>query len=153
VALFGKARGRSPRSVLEESVMFEHVFDSLRTATEANVQMQQELFKKWMGMFPVVPAAGGEPFPKLQKKWVEFVAGMVKKQRETMEAQFGAGLKHIEEAFRPAEIKEPEELRTKTIELWQKTFEYIRQAYEAQMRDFQAAVVKWTELMMKGAAA
>jgi predicted secreted Zn-dependent protease len=133
--------------------MFEQVFESLRTATEANMQLQQELFKKWVGMFPGVPAAGAEPFPKLQKKWVEFVAGLAKKQRETMEAQFSAGLKNIEEAFRIAEVKDPEEVRTKTIELWQKSFEFIRQAYEAQMRDFQAAAVKWTELMTKGAAA
>jgi hypothetical protein len=27
----------------------------------------------------------------------------------------------------------------------------MRQTYEAQMRDFQAAMVKWAELMMKGA--
>lgn len=133
--------------------MFEPVFESLRAATEANVQMQQELFKKWVGMFPGLPAAGGEPFPKLQKKWFEFVAALVKKQRETMEDQFSTGLKNIEEAFRIAEVKDPEELRVKTIELWQKTFEYIRQAYEVQLRDFQAAVVRYTELMMKGAAA
>jgi hypothetical protein len=138
---------------MEGRLMFEQVFDSLRTATEANMQMQQELFQKWIGMFPGVPAAGAEPLPKIQKKWVEFVTGTIKKQRETMEAQFSAGLKHIEESFRITEIKDPEELRAKTIELWQKTFEYIRQAYEAQMRDFQAAVVRWTELMSKGAAA
>jgi hypothetical protein len=133
--------------------MFEPMFESLRTATEANIQMQQELFKKWVGLFPGVPGFGGEPVPKLQKKWAEFVADLIKKQRETMEAQFTAGLKHIEEAFRVAEVKDPEELRTKTIELWQQSFEFIRQAYEAQMRDFQAAVVRFTELMMKGAAA
>jgi hypothetical protein len=153
VATYSKARRLAPRRVMEGRVMFEPVLESLKTATEANMQMQQELFQKWIGMFPGVPAPGGEPFPKLQKKWVDFVAGLVKKQRETMEAQFSAGLKQIEEAFRITEVKDPEELRTKTIELWQKSFEFIRQAYETQMREFQAAMVRWTELMMKGAAA
>jgi hypothetical protein len=151
VATFGKARAL-PRELPEGRVMFEQVFESLRTATEANLRMQQELFQKWASLFPGVPPAGGEPFPQLQQQWGEFVAGLVKKQCETLEAQFQAGRKHLEEAIHLAEVKDPEELRAKTMELWQKTFEYMRQAYEAQMRDFQAAVVQWTELMRKGAA-
>jgi hypothetical protein len=132
--------------------MFEQVFDSLKTATEANLHMQQELFKKWFTMWPGVPAfpaPGAEPFNKFQKKWIDFVSEIVKKQRETMEAQFSVGMKYIEEAFRLNEVKDPEELRAKTIELWQKAFEVLRQVYETQMRDFQAAAVKWTEMVMK----
>lgn len=132
--------------------MFEQVFDSLRTATESNMHMQQELFKKWFGMFPGVPVpanGGAEPFVKFQKKWAEFVSEIVKKQRETMEAQFNAGLKQLEEAFKLAEVKDPEELRARTIELWQKAFEMLRKAYEAQVRDFQAAAIMWTEVMTK----
>jgi hypothetical protein len=138
--------------------MFEPVFENLRKATEATIQMQQDLFKKWVNFWPgvpgipTIPAVGAEPFIKFQKKWTEFIGEIVKKQRETLEAQFSAGLKNIEEAFKLADAKDPEELRTKTIELWQKSFECIRQLYDAQVRDFQAAVAKWTELVMKGAA-
>jgi hypothetical protein len=134
--------------------MFEQVFDNLRTVTEANMHMQQEMMRKWVGMWPGIPSmpnGGADQFMKFQKKWVEFMAELVKKQREVMEAQFSAGMKNIEEAFRLAEVKNPEELRARTIELWQKIFESMRQAYEAQLRDFQAAAVKWAELMMKGA--
>ena len=139
--------------------MFEQVYDSLRTATESSIHMQQEMFKTWIGMWPGVPAmgnGGGEPFKKYQKfqqKWAEFVADMVKKQREVMEAQFSAGLKNIEEAFRLGEIKDPEEVRAKTIELWQKSFESVRKLFETQLRDVQAAMAKWTELMTKEAVA
>jgi hypothetical protein len=138
--------------------MFEPVIENLRKATEATIQMQQDMFKKWVSFWPgvpgipTIPAVGAEPFIKFQKKWTEFVGEIVKKQRETLEAQFSAGLKNIEEAFKLADVKNPEELRTKTIELWQKSFECIRQLYDAQVRDFQAAVAKWTELVMKGAA-
>ena len=138
--------------------MFEPVFENLRKATEATIQMQQDLFRKWVSFWPgvpgipTIPAVGAEPFIKFQKKWTEFVGEIVKKQRETLEAQFSAGLKNIEEAFKLADVKNPEELRTKTIELWQKSFECIRQMYDSQVRDFLAAVAKWTELMMKGAA-
>jgi hypothetical protein len=135
--------------------MFDQVFESLHKAADSALGMQQELFKKWLGLWPGVmasPAGFGEPI-KFQKKWVEVVGEMIKKERESLEAQFSAGLRHIEEAFRLTEAKDPHELRTKTIELWQKTFECLRQTYEAQLRDFQAAVTRWTELVMKGGAA
>ena len=139
--------------------MFEPVFENLRQATEATIQMQQDLFRKWVSFWPgvpgipTIPAVGAEPFIKFQKKWTEFVGEIVKKQRETLEAQFSAGLKNIEEAFRLGEIKDPEEVRAKTIELWQKSFECVRKLFEAQLRDFQAAMAKWTELMTKEAVA
>jgi hypothetical protein len=134
--------------------MFDQVFESLRKATESSVAMQQELFKKWIGMWPGVPASASplwEP-QKFQKKWVEIVGELVKKRNDSLEAQFKAGLRNIEEAFRLAEAKDPEELRTKTIELWQKTFDCLRQASEAQLHDFQNAVTKWVELITKGVA-
>ena len=136
--------------------MFEQVFENLRLATESGMQMQQELFKNWVGVWSGVPAAtptgGGEKILNAQKNWADFIAEMVKKQRETLETQFKAGLKNIEEAFQLVETKKPEELRAKTIELWRKSIDCMRQTYEAQMRDFQAAVVKWTELVVQGAA-
>ena len=94
----------------------------------------------------------GAPTAGAQKKWAEFVTEQVKRQRETMEAQFSAGLKNIEEAFYLAEAKDPEELRTRTVELWQKSFDCLRKLYESQLRDFQAAAVKWTELVTRNAA-
>jgi hypothetical protein len=139
---------------LEGPAMFDQVFESLRKATESSVAMQQELFKKWIGMWPGVPASVfpfGEPH-KFQKKWVELVSELLKKQNESLEVQFKAGLRNIEEAFHLAEAKDPEELRTKTIELWQKTFDCLRQASEAQLRNCQDAIAKWAELMTKGVA-
>ena len=108
----------------------------------------------WPGVpgIPTIPAVGAEPFIKFQKKWTEFVGEIVKKQRETLEAQFSAGLKNIEEAFKLADVKNPEELRTKTIELWQKVFETLHQSFEAQVRDMQTIAGRWTELASKGAA-
>lgn len=135
--------------------MFEQVFDNLRTATETSMRLQQEAFKKWVTLWPGMPAPGngaGEKIARFQKEWAEFVTGLIKKQRETLEAQFSAGMKTIEEAFKLGEVKAPEEMRAKTVELWQKSFDCMRQLYEAQIRDFQEAMVKWTELIVKGAA-
>jgi hypothetical protein len=135
--------------------MFEQVFENLRKATETSMQLQQELFTKWVSLWPGVPAkakAGGEEFLRIQKKWAEIAGEMVKKRREALEEQFSSGLRNIEEAFHLAEAKDPEELRAKTIGLWQNSFECLRQLYDTQIRDVQNAVAKWTELVMKGAA-
>jgi hypothetical protein len=75
---------------------------------------------------------------------------LLSKQNEWLEAQFKAGLRTIEEAFHLAEAKDPEELRTRTFQLWQKTFDSLCQASEAQIRGLHGAVGKWTELMNKG---
>ena len=133
--------------------MFEPVFESLRKATDATVKMQQELFHKWTALFPALPMvpAAFEPV-KFQKRCLEVITELTTKQREALEAQFNAGVKTIEEAFRLCEAKDPGELRTRTVELWQKTFDSLRQVYDAQARDFQTAVVKWGELVTRGAA-
>jgi hypothetical protein len=134
--------------------MFEQVFDNLRKATELTIQTQQELLNKWLGLWsagPAAAAAQGEPV-KFQTRWVEIVGELINKQRASLDAQFSAGLRHIEEAFHLAEARDPGELRTKTVELWQKAFECLRQTYEAQTRDFQNAVGKWTELVARGKA-
>jgi hypothetical protein len=135
--------------------MFELVFDSLKKTAEMSLQMQQETFKRWAGLWPGVPAGQGtipEQAQKFQRRWAEFYEETLKKQREAIEAQFKAGLKSIEDAFRLAESKDPAELRAKTIELWQKVFETLHQSYEAQVREVQAVASRWTELATKGAA-
>jgi hypothetical protein len=136
--------------------MFEQVLENFRKATESTVQVQQEMFRKWTSLWPGVPPsppAWSEQVQKFQKKWSETVAELLKKQRESLEAQFSAGLKNIEETFHLTEVKDPEEFRAKMLELWRKSFDYIRLTSEAQLRDFQAAVEKWTELVTKNGAA
>jgi hypothetical protein len=136
--------------------MFEKVFENLQKAAQASVQAQQEIFQKWVSLWPGVPSspyAWGEKIQKVQKKWNQMVAEQVKKQRETLEAQFSAGLRNIEESFRLAEAKDPEEFRAKILELWSKSFDYLRQTSEAQLREFQAAMEKWTEIVTKNEAA
>jgi hypothetical protein len=135
--------------------MFEQVFENLRTATATTVRMQQELFTRWLSLWPGLATAGpenGGKFVAVQKQWQEVTGEMLKKQREVLETQFAAGLKNIEAVFSLAQTRNPEELRERTVELWHNSVQCIRQMYEAQIRDFQAAVTKWTELMTRQAA-
>jgi hypothetical protein len=132
--------------------MFNQVFDNFRRATEATVQLQQEMFKTWINLWPGIPTASpswGEQVQQFQKKWSEALSEMVKRQREVTGAQFKAGLQNIEKAFQIGEAKTPEELRARSIELWKKCFDDLRQVYEAQLRGFEMATEKWTELTLK----
>jgi len=135
--------------------MIEPVFEALRRATEFNIQWQQEVFKKWFSLGPglVAPPTGAaEQFGKVKKEWSAFTNELVKKQRGALESQFSAGLEIVEDAFHLAEARDPEELRAKTLELWQKAFDCQRQLYEGQMRDFQDVATKWTDLLIKEVA-
>jgi hypothetical protein len=135
--------------------MFEPVFDNIKKVTEATLRMQQEMYQKCVSLWPGVrptQAAFADPVQRFQKRWAEFFEEALKKQRETLEAQFKAGLKNIEDAFRVAEAKDPEELRARTAELWQKVFETLRQSSESQLRDLQAFATRWAELVTRGAA-
>ena len=135
--------------------MYDVMVESLRKAAEFTSQTQMELYKKWLGTWPGFGPSqpvGADQVLRFQKKWAEVTEELVKRRREFFQAQFDAGLRTLDSVFRLAEAKDLEGLRAKTVELWQKSFECLQQAYETQVRDFQTAVTKWTEPVLKGAA-
>jgi hypothetical protein len=136
--------------------MFAPVLESMGKITTATVEMQQEMFRKWFSIFPgfsgmpgipASPPAYGEQVKQFQKQWAETVRELIGRQRQTVETQFKAGQQYIEKAFQVGEARNPEEVRVRTLELWQKCIEAVRQASEAQVRDFTTAIEKWVELM------
>jgi hypothetical protein len=132
--------------------MFATVVEGFQKATEANLQFQQDMYKKWMSLWPGVPMyqdIPAEQAQKFQKKWGEFVSDLIKRQGEFIDAQFKHGVQNVEKVFEFGEIKSPEELRAKSLDLWQQCFESLRQAYEAQIKDFQKATGKWFDLVTK----
>jgi hypothetical protein len=137
--------------------MFEQVFDNFRKATETTLQAQQDLFRQWTSqwpMFPLTPATPSstgmtEQAQSFQKKWAECVTALMTKHCEALDAQYRAGIRTIEDALRTTEARSPEEFRKLTEELWRKSFEVLKQTIENQVRDFQVAVEKWSELMIQ----
>jgi hypothetical protein len=135
--------------------MFNQVFENFNEAAQVTVQMQQEMFKAWVKLWPGIPTATpswGEQVQQFQKKWAKTVGEMIKQHKEVTEAHFKAGLQNIERAFQVGEAKTTEELRSKSLELWQKCFDDLRQVYEAQLHSFETVIQKWTELAAKPAA-
>jgi hypothetical protein len=135
--------------------MFEPVFESLKKMTEVTAHAQQELFEKWVSVWPgipVKPPVGGVQGPKFYKKWAETFHDALKRQREFVEGQFKVGLENVEKTFALGEVKTPEEMRVKTAELCKKCFESLRHAYDAQVKELQVAADKWVDLVTKAAA-
>ena len=128
------------------------IIDRIRAETESSIALHQGLFKNWIGMWPgvLVPTTPFEEPQKFHKKWMEVGGELLSKQNAWLKAQFEAGLRTIEDAFHLAGAEDPEELRTRTIQLWQKTFDSLCQASEAQIHGLHSAVARWTELMNKG---
>jgi hypothetical protein len=136
--------------------MFDQVFESFRKASETTLRAQQDLFQQWMThwpMFPMGPKTPGsdgvvsEQARSFQKQWTDIVTALMTKHCEALDAQYRAGIRTIEDALRTTEAKSPEEFRRLTEELWRKSFEVLKQTIENQVRDFQTAVEKWSELM------
>ncbi len=135
--------------------MFDQGLDTMRKASEAALQTQQELFKRWSGLWPGFPAhRPGIPGQAMtfQERWAEAVGEWVKMQYQALETQCSAGLKNIEDTFRLAQAKDFEELRCKATEMWQRTVNCLWQLCEAQIRCFQIVVTKMTEPVTTGKA-
>ena len=102
---------------------------------------------------PTDPGSWPEQYQKAQKKLGETITDMLNKHRETLDAEYRAGIRTIEDAFRVGEAKDPEQFRKLTEELWRQSYECLKGLAEAQMRDVQAVMQKWFELASKGAGA
>ena len=147
--------------------MYDQVLDNFRKAAESTMQLQQELVKSWTQQWmqapamPVVPsmmsgnaaASWAEQVRTFQKQWANAVSDMLTKHRETLDTQYRAGIRTIEDAFRLGDAKDPEQFSRLTTELWRQGFDCFRTIIEAQIRDFQGAAEKWFEVFSKGAAA
>jgi hypothetical protein len=150
--------------------MFDQILDNYRKAAESTIQFQQEMLRNWTQQWPQgfgvstpatastgfgvsTPAtASTEQAQAAQKKWSESITDMLNKHRETLDSQYRAGIRTIEDAFRVGEAKDPAQLRKLTEELWRQSFDCLKTAVESQQRDLQAAMEKSFEVASKGAS-
>jgi hypothetical protein len=125
--------------------MFKDVLENFRQATEATVHLQQEMFKKWITLWPSLPgpATWQEQAKQVQKKWAETMGDLIKRQAELTDSQFRAGLSNLDKAFQVAEAKTTEDVRAKSLELWQQCFDNLRKVQDAQVQAFEATMQKW----------
>jgi hypothetical protein len=150
--------------------MFDVILENYRKATESTMKLQQDMLRSWTGQmfggqsfglpFAGTPLSGTslpgsawlEHLSAAQKKWGETVTEMLNKHRESLDAQYRAGIKTIEDAFKVGEAKDPQQFRRLTEELWRQSFECLKTVAESQLRDVQSAMQKWYDTASKTAA-
>ncbi len=130
--------------------MFEQVFENLQKATESSMKMQQEMFQKWVEGFPKATSAmpsTPDVFGDWRKQWEESAVHILKRQKELVDENYEAGIKALNDIFAVSESKNPQEYQQKVMELYQKSFESIRQLSESQLAEFKAAAEKCSKSM------
>ena len=132
--------------------VYDEVLSNMRKAAEANLKMQQEVFHQWSTLWPGFPnpqTAWLNKVRDFQHQWVTTISDLARKHRDTLDRQYQAALESLEEALRVTESSNPEEFRQRSEQLFRKTFDCMREVSETQMKEFQDAVSKWSELATK----
>jgi hypothetical protein len=136
--------------------MFEQLFESFRKASESSLRAQQEMFKQWSQQWPSPPlnTAGVSPewSATFQKRWLEIATESLSKQRELIDSAYKAGIHVIEQAFRVAEAKSPEDYRRLMEELWQTLSDTFKDQSESQFREFLKATENWLAMAQRPTA-
>jgi len=143
--------------------MLDLVFDNFRKATESTIEFQHEMFRQWNrqwaqapGVSKMVgapfadPGAWAEQFHEFQNYWAKSVTELLKKHKDTLDAQYETGVRTIEDAFRVADAKDPAQYRRLTEELWRHSFDCLKTMVEDQMREFQTMSETFSEAASKG---
>jgi len=143
--------------------MFDQVLDNFRKASESTIQFQQEMFRQWSRQWAQAPGvsktasapfadpgAWAEQFHEFQTYWAKSVTELLKKHKDTLDAQYETGVKTIEDAFRVADAKDPAQYRRLTEELWRHSFDCLKTVVEDQMREFQTMSERFSEAVSKG---
>jgi len=93
-----------------------------------------------------------EQLSTAQRKCAEAVADMLKRHQETLDEQYRAGIRAIDDAFRVGEARSPEQFQRLSEELWRRNCEVLKTAVASQMHDVQSVMQKWYEAVRLGAA-
>ena len=135
------------------SKVFEQAMESFRKTAEITLSAQKELYQQWQRNCPasVQPQASWlDQVRQFQRSWANTVVDLVRKQRDTLDRQYQAGVDALEEAFSVADTSDPEELRKRAEQLCRKNLDCLKETSEAQIREFQNATTHWVELFTKG---
>jgi hypothetical protein len=143
--------------------MFEQVLDNFRRASESTIQFQQEMFRQWNRQWTQAtgvsktasaaytdPGAWAEQFREFQKYWAKSVTDLLRKHKDTLDAQYESGVQAIEDAFKLADAKDPEHYRRLTEELWRHSFDCLKTVVQDQMREFQTMSETFSDAAAKG---
>jgi hypothetical protein len=134
--------------------LFEDVFENLRKTAEANIEMQQELFRQWSSNWPGLPQpqnAWMERIQKFQKDWAGTAKELLARHREVLDAEYQMAVDSLEEAFRVGQASDPQDFAKRCEAVCRKSLEALRDVGELQLKQTQEALSKWITLAVKSA--
>lgn len=123
--------------------MFDQLFETFRKASESSLQVQQEIFKQWLQSTPFGGSQGD--WSQASKRWQEATSELLGKHRSLVDSSYRSGIELIEQTFRVAEARSPEDYRRLVEDLWRKLTDTFKAQTESQARDFQSATEKWLD--------
>ena len=138
--------------------VYEQVLANMRKATESSLKMQQDALQQWTALWPGMPGMQGLPSAQsvwmdklleFQRQWSNSVSDLAHKHRNTVDRQYQAALESLDEALRVGEASTPDEYRRRTEQFCRKALECMREASEAQMKEYHEAMNKLSELVSK----
>jgi len=119
--------------------MLEQVVDGFRKASEASLQLQQDMFKQWSRFWLSASTgaveSGGRTMPP---RWFELGLDMLDKQRGALDWTYRSGIQLIEQTLHVGEAQSGDDYRRLTEDLWKKLIELQKSQVESQLRDYQA---------------
>jgi hypothetical protein len=160
--------------------MVDKILENYSKVVESTLRLQQEMLRNWTTQWspfgtPVfelpltgtstsasaAPAASTSAAPAAtwleqlstaQRKSAEAVTDMLKRHQETLDEQYRAGIRAIDDACRVGEARDPEQFRRLSEELWRRNCEVLNAAVASQMHDIQSVMQKAYEAARLGAA-
>ena len=138
-----------------ENNVYDQVFENMKKAADAGLKMQQEALAQWTALWPGVPSPQSvwvDKMREFQKQWGAVVSELAHRHRTTLDQQYEAALESFEEALQVGESTDPEEFRKRTEQFFRKSLDCMREATEAQMKEYQEAMSKLSELVTKAAS-
>ena len=156
--------------------MVDKILENYSKAVESTLKLQQEMLRNWTMQMTgastsasATPAASASATPAAsatetpaaawleqlstaQRKCAEVVADMLKRHQETLDEEYRAGIRAIDDAFRLGEARNPEQFQRLSEELWRRNCEVLKTAVASQMHDVQSVMQKWYEAVRLGAA-
>lgn len=131
------------------------IFTNISKAAEANLKMQQELFRQWTTLWPGLPTpqtAWVDKMRDFQKQWTSTVSDLARRHRDTVDRQYQAALESLDAALRVTESTNPEEYRRRAEQLCRKTIDCMREMSETQIKESQETMTRWSEMISKAAS-
>jgi hypothetical protein len=154
-------------------MMDNTILENYSKAVESTLRLQQEMLRNWTrqwsplggqvsGLPSTETSSSADTTPQAswleqlrtaQKNWAEAVSDLLHRHQETLEEQYRAGIRAIDDAFRVSEAKDPEQFRHLSEELWRRNIEVLNTAVASQMHDVQLVMQKLFDAALVGAPA